>query len=625
MHFVGVDLAWGEKNPTGLAVLDAEGRLVHVSTVQTDDQIAQALAPFVAGDCLVAVDAPLIVTNPTGNRPAEAALNADFARFDAGAHPSNTGKPEFRDRPRGARVCARLGLDINPRSRRARRAIEVYPHPATVALFGLGRTLKYKNKPGRDLATLRAELQLLMGHLEALATAEPPLVVGEGAPAAEEWAAMRDAVATTGRKSGLRVVEDQVDAVLAAYIALFAERRPGGTTTYGDGETGYIVTPTLPAGLEPAPRPARAARAPATDVPSPAVRAPEVAAGTTAADGDDVAASPGVAAQGDVVREAVRAYSELQPVLVEAAEQWVALIEAVLDDAGINYLSVTGRAKSVASFAAKAARTVDGVPGFDDPLTQITDTIGVRVITYVQSDVAAVADLLDDQVVVVDDRDMGLETASEGRWGYASRHLLVGLDAAREGQPDHAALRGRRAQVQIRTVLQHAWAEFEHDIRYKGTVPDEHVPDLDRRFTLAAGLLELADREFSTIRERLQEGMGNQPPAPGDDDPRISPRELAAFLAGQYAEAGWSRTDHYAWISGLLLELGIVSLEELGGVLRAVDADALTERMGYRYPPGAVRRLDDALLATYGERYVGLRGNAHREPALRARLEKLTA
>ena len=45
--------------------------------------------------------------------------------------------------------------------------------------------------------------------------------------------------------------------------------------------------------------------------------------------------------------------------------------------------------------------------------------------------------------------------------------------------------------------------------------------------------------------------------------------------------------------------------------------------MGYRYPPGAVRRLDDALLAAYGERYVGLRGNTHREPALRARLEKL--
>ena len=175
MHFVGVDLAWGDRKPTGLAVLDDEGRLVHVSAATTDDTIVEALAPYVENDCLVAIDAPLIVTNATGNRPAEAALNKDFARFDAGAHPSNTGKPEFREQPRGARIAARLGLDINPRSGRARRAIEVYPHPATVALFRLGRTLKYKNKPGRNLDQLRSELLVLLGLLEGLASADPPL------------------------------------------------------------------------------------------------------------------------------------------------------------------------------------------------------------------------------------------------------------------------------------------------------------------------------------------------------------------------------------------------------------------------------------------------------------------
>ena len=116
MHFVGVDLAWGDRKPTGLAVLDDDGQLVHVSAAGTDEEIVAALAPYVEGDCLVAIDAPLIVTNATGNRPAEAALNKDFARFDAGAHPSNTGKPEFREQPRGARIAARLGLDMNPRS-----------------------------------------------------------------------------------------------------------------------------------------------------------------------------------------------------------------------------------------------------------------------------------------------------------------------------------------------------------------------------------------------------------------------------------------------------------------------------------------------------------------------------
>jgi predicted RNase H-like nuclease/ppGpp synthetase/RelA/SpoT-type nucleotidyltranferase len=571
MHFVGVDLAWGERKPTGLAVVDEGGHLLHVSTSTTDDAIVEALTLYVDGDCLVAIDAPLIVVNAEGNRPAEAALNKDFARFDAGAHPSNTGKTEFSQQPRGARLAARLGLDMNPRSGRARRAIEVYPHPATVALFRLGRTLKYKNKSGRDVALLRDELLVLLGLVEGLAAADPPLLVDGPA-----WQALRAAVERAERKSELRVVEDQVDAVVCAYVALFASRRPEDTTTYGDFETGYIVTPTLPADLVAAPRERR--RASASD--------------------------PAAAA---------REYARLHPALRLATDQFVKLVTSILDEAGINYLTVTGRAKSPASFAAKAARTANGRPAYADPLREITDQIGLRVITYVHSDVQAVADLLEDQVVVHDDRDLGQETAGEGRFGYASRHLLVG----------HEQLDGRQAQIQIRTVLQHAWAEFEHDIRYKGSIPEEHAPDFDRRFTLAAGLLELADREFSTIRDRLREGASEAAPAAPDDDPRITPRELAAFLAGQYADSGWSRTDHYAWISSLVLELGITSLAELGDVVRSVDADALRAAMDYRYPPGAVRRLDDALLWTYGDTYVDLDGNAHRVPALRARLAKM--
>jgi len=304
-------------------------------------------------------------------------------------------------------------------------------------------------------------------------------------------------------------------------------------------------------------------------------------------------------------------------------DAYVSLVTTLLDDAGINYLSVTGRTKSVASFAAKAARTHEGVPLYAHPLEEITDLVGVRVITYLHSDVTAVATLLTDQFEVLDDRDLGQETASEGRFGYASRHLLVAADDGRPPTPAYDALEGRAAQVQVRTVLQHAWAEFEHAIRYKGTIPEEHVPDLDRRFTLAAGLLELADREFSTIRDRLQATVSEHPTGGDVGDPRIGGQELATFLANQYAEAGWSRPDHYEWVSGLLLELGITSLEELAALLATVDSESLHARMGYRYPAGAVRRLDDALLWLFGARYVGLHGNDHRTSLLEARLEKL--
>ncbi|MCZ8378041.1 bifunctional ribonuclease/(p)ppGpp synthase [Mycobacterium sp. CPCC 205372] len=573
MYFVGLDLAWGERNRTGVAVVDAEGRLRHIGAAQDDGSILAAIGPYVAGDCVVAIDAPLIVTNPTGNRPCEAALNRDYRAFQAGAHPSNTAKPEFANGTRGARLAAAMNLDLDPFSTGRRRALEVYPHAASVALFRLGRTLKYKDKRGRKFEKMQSELLRLITLTEGLANADPALHVAEH----DDWQRLRQSVESATRKSELRRSEDPVDAVLCAYVGLYSVRRPGDVTVYGDADTGHILTPALPAGLTP-----QAAQ------PIP-----------------------------DVVRAAIAHYEARRPGLVTATDHYLRLVTSLLDDAGINYLSVTARTKTVESFAAKAEREVDGQRLFSDPLAEITDQIGLRVITYLREDVDAVATLLTDEMRLLDDRDMGLQTAREGRWGYASRHLLVGV----EGQQQPAS-------IQVRTVLQHAWAEFEHDIRYKGSIPAEHVPDLDRRFTLAAGLLELADREFTAIRERLRVSLSDDEMAAEESgqsaDPRIATAVLATYLGNRYAEAGWSRTDHYGWISGLLLELGITSLDELTALLDGVDADTIDKAMGYRYPAGAVRRLDDALLAIFRERYLRLHGNAHRVELLQNRLKRLS-
>lgn len=243
MYFAGVDLAWAGRNPTGVAVVDADGRLVHLGAVRDDAAVLAALAPYVQQECVVAFDAPLVVTNATGQRPAEAALNRDFRRFEAGAHPANTTRPEFAGVPRAARLAAALGLDMDPRSSAARRAIEVYPHPATVVLFRLVRTLKYKAKPGRSLDRLRSELLVLMDGIEKLAHAAVPL----RAQGHDGWTELRRQVVAAQRKSDLRRAEDPVDAVVCAYVALYAQRCPDRVTIYGDLATGYIVTPSLPA------------------------------------------------------------------------------------------------------------------------------------------------------------------------------------------------------------------------------------------------------------------------------------------------------------------------------------------------------------------------------------------
>lgn len=241
VYFAGLDLAWGERSPTGVAVVDDTGRLRHVAAATDDADILTQLGPYTADACVVGIDAPLVVTNPTGTRPGETLLNRDFRRYDAGTYPANTGLAWFADGGRGARLCTALNLDLDPRSTSPRRALEVFPHSAAVVLFELDRTLKYKHKPGRDFAQLRGELRRLVSLIEDLCDAHPPLNVS----ANDDWQRITGAVRTATRKAQLRRAEDPIDAVLCAYVALFAHTRPEDVTIYGEPATGCIVTPTL--------------------------------------------------------------------------------------------------------------------------------------------------------------------------------------------------------------------------------------------------------------------------------------------------------------------------------------------------------------------------------------------
>jgi predicted RNase H-like nuclease len=258
MYFVGLDLAWGEKNHTGVAVIDSGGRLLHVGVEQDDASIEAAIASYVSDECLVAIDAPLIVPNAEGRRIAEIELGKDFSRFDAGAHSANNANPLF-DPPRAAVLCSRLDLDMDPESRSKRRAIEVFPHPATVALFRLPKILKYKKGEVEDR---RRELLQLMTLIEGLDKATPRLRVNHNVA----WVELRNRIAAATRQVQLDRDEDPVDAVVCAYVALYRFHRPDDVTTYGDFASGYIITPTLPGDLAPTPRRRTAPQSDSDDV-----------------------------------------------------------------------------------------------------------------------------------------------------------------------------------------------------------------------------------------------------------------------------------------------------------------------------------------------------------------------
>jgi predicted RNase H-like nuclease len=243
---IGLDLAWSPRNPTGAAVIvgDANGgALTETALLGEMEQIVAYVARHAEdGPAFVAIDAPLRVPNATGRRGAEAALNQVFRTYDAGAHPANRSLPAFRGGVRGeqlAEALVALGFTHDCTSIAAgvaaRQVIEVYPHPAMVALFDLGKALKYKARPGRELAERLEAWRQYQAHLRDLAAADPALH-GHAAFLSQDVAALR------GRR--LKDYEDQVDAIMCAYVALYAFRWGAARCrTFGTLEEGYIFTP----------------------------------------------------------------------------------------------------------------------------------------------------------------------------------------------------------------------------------------------------------------------------------------------------------------------------------------------------------------------------------------------
>jgi len=239
-YFVGVDLAWGQRGTTGLAVLDDTGVLLDVITRQSDEDILAWLRQWTAGPCFVAFDAPIVVVNPSGHRPCERLVSRHFGRYGASCHAANIANPSFTNGSRALRLADALTLELDPTA--PRRAAEVYPHPALVTFFDLPRILTYKHKPGRDFTHLQSELLRLITLLETLADASPPLLLKSN----PNWQHLRTAAQSATRKSHLKRLEDATDAVVCAYIAAHAATHPTQTRLLGTPTTGQILVPVTP-------------------------------------------------------------------------------------------------------------------------------------------------------------------------------------------------------------------------------------------------------------------------------------------------------------------------------------------------------------------------------------------
>lgn len=248
MKFIGLDLAWSPKNPSGFAIIEGDKKsatLTFTKHIQTDEEFSALIEEHVGKeDAFVAVDAPLIVPNMGGRRPAEALVGSLFRVYNAGAHPSNRERLGAwnNGKVRGEEIVSLLekqGFAHDPyieKFEQKRKVFEVYPHPSMVVLFNLKKVIPYKSKPSRTPEQLAAAFKVYQGHMKALEKSKPSLTLN-----AEIL--QKDVSKLKGKQ--LKAYEDVLDAVFCAYLAYYAWANPDKCKVLGDMKEGYIITPVF--------------------------------------------------------------------------------------------------------------------------------------------------------------------------------------------------------------------------------------------------------------------------------------------------------------------------------------------------------------------------------------------
>ena len=190
-------------------------------------------------------------------------------------------------------------------------------------------------------------------------------------------------------------------------------------------------------------------------------------------------------------------YRKQRDDFVQLGDTVRSILEEICDNSGVEPFGIEHRVKSEKSLAGKIERS----GGWYSALEDLTDILGARIICFFTDDIDKIGKIVEERFVI--DR----ENSSDKRalikadsFGYLSLHYICSLPF-NAGYPDNIC--GKKFEIQIRTLLQHAWAAIEHDLGYKS---EFGVPrGVIREFSRIAGLLEIADDEFVRARDHMKD------------------------------------------------------------------------------------------------------------------------
>ena len=203
-------------------------------------------------------------------------------------------------------------------------------------------------------------------------------------------------------------------------------------------------------------------------------------------------------------QEILAQYKSLLPVYSQMADVIPEKLKEIFAESGIIVAAVEHRVKTEESLAGKLK--LKG--GKYKDIFDITDLVGIRVITFYVDDVDKVASIVERLFDVDWENSIDKRKAHEiDSFGYLSLHYICSIPESSYKSPEHPEINKIRFEVQMRTVLQHAWANMNHDTGYKSGVdiPRVYMRDMSR----LAGMLELIDDEFSRIRREITDYRRN--------------------------------------------------------------------------------------------------------------------
>ncbi len=306
---------------------------------------------------------------------------------------------------------------------------------------------------------------------------------------------------------------------------------------------------------------------------------------------------------------AVSAYLARQDYYSKSCAVVASIIEECLKSKNISVHSVQHRSKDPKSLKRKASyRSEDNPaePKYKNPLEEITDLSAVRVITHFPNTIKEIDKLISSEFIVKERSDKSAELIHGEKFGYQSVHYLVKLKEDRSKLSEYKRFSDSVTEIQIRTILQHAWAEIEHDIQYKSksAIPSE----IRRRFMALAGMLEMADREFQSIQDAdkaINEKAASDVRRGDLEQVEITGRSIKAFLDKKIGSDGRIADFNYEWIAETTKIMGFKYLSQLDKAISQYDDNKLSNiATGSRQ--GQITRFELMLLAALGEKFFDL-------------------